>query len=668
MVTAPFYAMNAMEERDPVLIIGSGPTGLMAALILTELGVPVEVYDKSPKPASTWRAPGFNARTMELFARYGLAERFSAVSEPRNELTVYAEGKQIAQLSLYGARTEFPHLFLCPQTETERVLRERLAELGVYIQWGWEFTGYDMVTPSAGTGRGKRATAAIEAVAARFQCAEMELHHRPRTIVRRGAYLLGCDGAHSRVRKAMGAAFGGRRIDTKIAAGDVEVDADWPNAGRFSLHPDGMVGALRVKGSHCYRVFAAWGENDPAELTNETFAATLRHRLAPEPLANLNVISTSLFTLQERRASYYSIDGRIFLCGDAAHIHSPAGGQGLNLGVQDAENIAWKLALVYHGRANAKLLDTYAIERVPVANDVIELSHNLFSKTMASTSSMRAFLLKHTAPFLASAPRKLQRKRFEQAAQLRIRYSADDNVAVDEDGCRWENAWWSSLLTDDLCVPGARAVDGVVTDMAAAVDSQPLRVRQWLSDHCGNYAVMVFVDCGVAAVEPDLVDKSRAPQLSRAHSSTSLSSVAASSISSSYRGARLARTTIDELMMLLAVLRGYVECIPLAIILHGSKQPDTQESVAQQIFEHFPAAYDSSFDDAPSPLIRVFADQPQGMLFDGLALSGIYACAHSGKHVAYLVRPDGYIACRGPLAGAGDQVQTHLDSYIYYGK
>ncbi|KAI8058489.1 FAD binding domain-containing protein [Syncephalis plumigaleata] len=671
MVVAPFYSMNIKEERDPVLIIGSGPTGLMAALILTELGVPVEIYDKALNPATTWRAPGFNARTMELFARYGLAERFSAVSEPRNELTVHAEGKQIAQLSLYGARTEFPHLFLCPQTEIERVLRDRLAELGVYIQWGWEFTGYDIVQPSSSPdiNRGHQVTA--EAVAARFKSVEMELN-RPRTIVRRGTYLLGCDGAHSRVRKAIGAAFSGRRIDIRIAAGDVEVDADWPNAGRFSLHPDGLVGALRVKDSCSYRVFIAWSEKDPVELTSENFATTLQHRLAPEPLNNLRVLSTSLFTLQERRASYYSIDGRVFLCGDAAHIHSPAGGQGLNLGVQDAENLAWKLALVYHDRANVELLDTYATERIPVADEVIELSHKMFNTTMIG-SSMKTFMFKHAAPFLASAPRKLQRKRFEQTAQLRIQYPAKDNIVVDGDDHRWENTWWNNLLTDDLCVPGSRAIDGVVADLAVSQEDgdNTLRIRQWLYDHCGNYAVMVFIDCGVTSAKPDRIERRRSLQVARGHSSsnscTSLDTASTAS-NSSLQEAHLARSTIDELMLLLTVLRSYQESIPLAMILHGSKSSEVQASVAQQIFEHFPAAYDSTFDDTPSPLIRVFADQSQGKLFDGLGLAGIYACAHSGAHIAYLVRPDGYVALRGPLTKAADQVQSHLDTFMRHGR
>ncbi|KAI9592975.1 FAD binding domain-containing protein [Syncephalis fuscata] len=676
MVAAPFYFMNAKEERDPVIIIGSGPTGLMAALILTELGVPVEIYDKCPNPATTWRAPGFNARTMELFARYGLAERFLAISEPRNELTVYAEGKQVAQLSLYGARTEFPHLFLCPQTETERVLRERLAELGVYIQWGWEFVDYDLLRSASSPMDNGQRQAAAESVTARFKSVEMELN-RPRTIIRRGSYLLGCDGAHSRVRKTMGAAFGGRRIDVKIAAADVEVDADWPNAGRFSLHPDGLVGAVRVKGNYSYRVFAAWGEKDPPELTNESFAMVLRHRLAPEPLNNLRVISSSLFTLQERRASYYSIDGRVFLCGDAAHIHSPAGGQGLNLGVQDAENLAWKLALVYHDQADARLLNTYATERMPVADEVIELSHKLFTTTMVS-SSMKNFLLKHAAPFLASAPRKLQRKRFEQTAQLRIQYSAVKNLVVSEDRYRWENTWWNNLVTDDLCVPGARAIDGVVTDLAAIAteeaaiveyeNNNTLRLREWLHDHCGNYAAIVFIDCGAASTHPDYTVIPRVPSggVVRGHSSNS--SLSSSSVVStkSLEDERIARSAIDELMILLAVLRSYKQSIPLAILLHGGKSAKTRDSVAQQIFEHFPAAYDNSFEDAPSPLIRVFDDQPQGKLFDGLSLAGIYACAHSGTHVAYVLRPDGYIACRGPLCGAGDQIQAHLDTFLFH--
>ncbi|RKP04412.1 FAD-binding monooxygenase, partial [Thamnocephalis sphaerospora] len=402
-----------MDSRDPVLIMGAGPTGLTCALVLTELGVPVEIFGKYTAAA----AVGCLARTMELFARYGLADRFLALGDPRDELAIYADGKQIAQVSLQGGRTEFPHMFLCPQTETERVLRDRLAELGVYVQWGWEFSGYDTVendysdpTPSGG-------------VIVRLRNVEMDFN-RPRSKVCRGAYLIGCDGAHSRVRKSIGAAFDGRRIDIKIATGDVEVDADWPSAGRyvFTIHPDGIVGALRVRGSFCYRIFAAWSKQDPEELTPDAFASTLYKRLAPEPLRNLRVLSTSLFTIQERRASHYtSGDGYVFICGDAAHVHSPAGGQGLNLGVQDAENLAWKLAMVYLNQADPALLKTYAEERIPVADDVIVRSHKLFNTTMAG-SSMKTFVLKHAAPFFASAPRKLHRKRFEQAAQLRVCY------------------------------------------------------------------------------------------------------------------------------------------------------------------------------------------------------------------------------------------------------
>ncbi|RKP04873.1 FAD-binding monooxygenase, partial [Thamnocephalis sphaerospora] len=355
----------------PVAVIGAGPTGLMCAVILAELNVPVEIYERNVGPNTEWRAPGIHARTMEMLARYGLADAVLAAGETVFGMVARLNGRLHEGPSLCHMRSEFPMLVSCAQTDTEQILRDRLAKLGVRIHWGLEFvdyayeasgiTAYFCHTATDSDGQARATTRATDKELLAHQC----------------AYLIGCDGGRSRVRKTIGAVFEGKTLDASIAVCDVHMQVSRLPTACFTLHPDGQLITFRVRLNE-YRAFVMWTD-DPPEMTPEVLAETIRKRMQPEDVGSLQVQSCSQFTINERRASrFISDDKHVFLCGDAAHVHSPAGGQGMNMSMQDAENLAWKLAMVYHGRANADVLDTYAIERIPVADRTIRLSGALF--------------------------------------------------------------------------------------------------------------------------------------------------------------------------------------------------------------------------------------------------------------------------------------------------
>ncbi|RKP09806.1 FAD binding domain-containing protein [Thamnocephalis sphaerospora] len=621
----------------PVAVVGAGPCGLMCAIILAELKVPVEIYERNLQPTTEWRAPGIHARTLELFARYKLIDAFLAVGGRVTELAVARNGTVEKGPSFDHLRSEFPNILSCPQTETERILRERLAALSVPIHWGWEFVDY---------------TAKDDKVVAHFKVAIIDDDTPADTIkesiiTKQFAYMVGCDGGHSRVRKSIGADFNGQTLNSFMAVCDMRMKADWLPAVCLAVCPEGIVGAIRVCPDE-YRMFIPWDTVQP-EMTPEFFIETIRGRLAPQDIGDPEVIHLSRFTLNERRASrYMSKDGRAFICGDAAHVHSPAGGQGMNLSIQDAENLAWKLAMVYHGQAGASILETYARERMPVADAVLELSGGLFSSGIGTPKG--ADCTGKFISLLRYLPTSLIQKGTEYMAQLRIVYPTAENALVAEESLKWaarSNArWWSFFWhSEDLCVPGARAIDGQVWDLTVA-DKCQLRLRDWQAEHYGAHTALLFIDCSLARVQ-SVYSKSL-----KSLKGVDMSADAGSQ-SIQLMNRQLSENIIEQIAGLAATLSSQRPTIPFACILYSQRCGEPAESivdsVAAQLWERFPK-------------MRVFADCDQGARYNHLGLAGLYACKSRREHTAYLIRPDAYVASRAPLAFAAAEFGQHLSA------
>lgn len=333
------------------LIVGAGPTGLTLACQLARSGVSFRLIDAAPGPQRGSRGKGIQPRTLEVFEDLGIAER--VIASGRMGMPTRSIGRD-GQLTLGGAIPEalldrpdvpYPASLITPQWRTEEALR---ALLGDAVEFGTVLQSFEQTDDgvSAVIVRGGRA----EVVEARW--------------------LVGCDGGHSVVRKKAGIAFVGEtREELRMIVADVEVDGLDRDAWSMWWHADGLVSLCPLPSTNAFQ-YQALGDG---ELTRANMQAILERRTGRADIRVHEPEWSSLWRANIRLVDRYR-EGRVFLAGDAAHIHSPAGGQGMNTGIQDAYNLGWKLAAVAKG-ASPGLLDTYEAERRPVAAGVLALSN-----------------------------------------------------------------------------------------------------------------------------------------------------------------------------------------------------------------------------------------------------------------------------------------------------
>jgi 2-polyprenyl-6-methoxyphenol hydroxylase-like FAD-dependent oxidoreductase len=390
------------------LVVGGGPTGLTMAGELARRGLRVRLIDKATTPSPDHsRALGVQARTMEILDAMGLGDAEMSHGRMIAALNLITRSGKRARLPIRMSAdlaTPFPGMFVVQQFDTEAVLASRLPALGVAIERGVELTSYTQ-DASGVTATLRREGGALEQVRARW--------------------LLGCDGAHSPVRKGAGISFEGDTYNDHCLLGDVVVDWAFPD-GELYICPSrkGIAAAFPVPGERRFRIILILPEAHharSAELSLEEYEETLRE-IVPVPIKVEKAYVLSRYRLHHRVAARLR-DGRAFLCGDAAHIHSPAGGQGMNTGIQDAYNLAWKIVAVERSEMPAWLLDTYEAERLPVARRLVAFTDRLFGfaagggtpgrviRTLTPTLAVRAFSLPSVRRFATGF-----------LSQLRIRY------------------------------------------------------------------------------------------------------------------------------------------------------------------------------------------------------------------------------------------------------
>jgi len=335
-----------------VLIVGAGPTGLSLAITCRRFGLAVRIIDRAAEPSRVSKALAVWSASLEALDSMGVIEDFLAAGERMHELAIGWGARRLATMAVgVGIDSPYPFPLLLPQSRTKQLLAQRLAALGVTVERGVELTGLAQDK---------------EGVSATLCGADGQEQ------VARARYLVGCDGARSRVRRSLGVAFDGTTepatfllCDARIEGGAMDpasIQLCWQRRGTIALFPveHGV-----------WRVFAMRqsGTDEPATLA-ELQAQLDRHGPGGLRLRDPSWLST--FRINARLAARYRVE-RCFLAGDAAHIHSPAGGQGMNTGIQDAVNLGWKLAQVLHGEGDAALLlDSYSDERRPVAADVVK--------------------------------------------------------------------------------------------------------------------------------------------------------------------------------------------------------------------------------------------------------------------------------------------------------
>jgi 2-polyprenyl-6-methoxyphenol hydroxylase-like FAD-dependent oxidoreductase len=400
--------LRMIDKATDVLIVGAGPTGLLLALLLTKLGVGVRIIDETAEPGTTSRALAVQARTLEFYRQIDLAHDVIERGLRLGAVNLWRRGEQAAHVEL-GPMGEglspFPFGIIFPQDEHERLLVEKLLALGVAVERRTTLDG---------------AEEGSNAVVARIRNAEGALSTCEAT------YVAGCDGARSTIRAAMGASFPGGTYEHLFYVADVrargaqmneELHVMLDDAGFLGLFPLAGEGRARLIGT--VRADAAGGGG---ELRWEHVDRRPIDRIGLQ-VDHVNWFST--YHVHHRVADRFR-RGRLFLLGDAAHIHSPVGGQGMNTGLGDAMNLAWKLAAVVGGRAKADLLDTYEPERIAFARKLVATTDRAFQ---AASSAGRVAEVVRTNIVPRLVPRilrtKLGRRIFFRAlSQTGIEYRA----------------------------------------------------------------------------------------------------------------------------------------------------------------------------------------------------------------------------------------------------
>ena len=362
-----------------VLVVGAGPTGLVVALWLMRLGVGIRIIDKAAEPGTTSRALAVQARTLEFYRQIGLAATLVDRGRRLDAVNLWVAGQPVARPvfgSMGAGLSPFPYALILPQDEHERLLIEQLAEAGVKVERRVELLGFE----DAGThvvARLRRADGSEEMCEA--------------------AYLAGCDGAHSTVREAVGIGFPGGTYEHLFYVADVDARGPAVNGElHASLDEAEFVAIFPLKGDGRARFVGVVREE--AETTREGLSwddvsKDLLGRMRIE-VERVNWFST--YQVHHRVADRFR-KGRAFLLGDAAHIHSPVGGQGMNTGIGDAVNLAWKLAAVLRGRAHASLDDSYEPERIAFARRLVATTDRAFI-LITSRGPIARWVRLHVAP------------------------------------------------------------------------------------------------------------------------------------------------------------------------------------------------------------------------------------------------------------------------------
>jgi 2-polyprenyl-6-methoxyphenol hydroxylase-like FAD-dependent oxidoreductase len=363
-MTASQISRKTTRRDCQVLVVGAGPTGLVLAADLLARGIHTRVIDKGDGVTLETRAIAIHGRALEVLDMMGLADRFLDTGQRARRFTFYADGKRRVSLDLSLNGTRFGFVLDIPQYQTERLLRTRVAELGGTVESGVELTSL--------TAEGCGLIASV-----------VDATGRRRSVT--ADYVVGCDGAHSRVRHELGVRFEGHPYPQDWLLADVTLDWGRPDD---EIHAFFTAGGMPLicfpMRSHQWRVTVPFaGEREPGQPSLAEIQRLVDQR-SPQALVLSDPTWLANFRCHRRSTETYR-SGRVLLAGDAMHIHNPAGGQGMNTGITDAHNLGWKLALVAAGRAPGSLLDTYGTERAPVAAQVLALTHTLVRYgTMAS--------------------------------------------------------------------------------------------------------------------------------------------------------------------------------------------------------------------------------------------------------------------------------------------
>ncbi len=383
----------------PILVVGAGPTGLVLALWLAKKGVPVRIIDKNSGPGLQSRAMVVQARTLELYRQLGIADEVIASGLKAQVIHLKEGAREVATLNfgdIGDGISPYPFALTFPQDDHEKLLARHLATEGVKVEWNTELHDFAETT---------------EGVRVNINSGTIE-----------ASYLCGCDGARSTVRQQLQLGFPGGTYDNVFFVADVEAPNETvaENGFNMCLTDDGFVIVFPIRSTGHFRLIGLLPESlrDRTDVQSEDIRDHVRQVVGVEVSA---VSWFSTYHVHHRVADHFR-KGRVFLAGDAGHIHSPAGGQGMNTGIGDAINVAWKLADVSSG-ANPSILDSYEVERIAFARSLVASTDRLFNVMVGrgAGSHLARELLPHVAPFMLGFTG-VRRAMFGLVSQVRIQY------------------------------------------------------------------------------------------------------------------------------------------------------------------------------------------------------------------------------------------------------
>lgn len=421
-------------NRLPILIVGAGPTGLMMACELARHNIPFRIIDKKSEPTQGSNATWIQTRTLEIFDLLGMAEHFIKIGHKCDAINFYAHGKQVTNLPLSQIDSTYPFILMLPQSKIEQLLNKKLVAEKIQVERSLELIDIKK------TNNGMLSTIQLS-------------NGNTENII--SDWIIACDGANSTVREKYKIPFPGEHLLEQFMVADAKMSSFLP-ANQIhvffdegTIFPDkGTLFAAFPRGAKEYRLNANLYQEQPRKNFTET---EVREIVADRTYGNYiveNVSWISPFWIHSKIADRMHQDA-VFLVGDAAHIHSPAGGQGMNTGIQDAFNLAWKLALVIQGKSNASLLDSYQAERYPIIKNVVTQTE-FFTKMVLFDKSFFEKLKKFSQKI--SMQPALSREIGAELTQIKIQYGKSPIIDY-------------KLMPDKQAPqPGERAPDVIIQD------------------------------------------------------------------------------------------------------------------------------------------------------------------------------------------------------------
>ena len=420
-----------MIQHPSVLIAGAGPTGLMMACELARYGISYRIIDRKEGRTQTTNAAGIHTRTLEIFHHIGIVDRFLQRGQRWTAFRLHSQDELMARVPFNHIDSFYKFSLLLAQSETEKILNERLEELKGHVEWQVELIDFKQLD--------KKVVSTVKYADGHTETIESD-------------WLVGCDGIHSIVREKSKIPFTGEDIPQEYLVTDVQLEGPIDDEADVFLGKKNML-ALFPLGGGTYRIIGtAEGAEVKKIFTDDEVKNIIENRCGHKYKVTA-IIRSSAFWIHSKIAGKMR-EGSIFIGGDAAHVHSPAGGQGMNTGLQDIYNLAWKLAWVINGKAKPQLLDSYEAERLPVINEIVSKTESI-TKAAFLENPLLIKLREVVAKTIIGHSNFLLEKLGSQLTQLSISYQHSPIIDYHTD-----------IKSHSAPMPGERAPDVVINQQS----------------------------------------------------------------------------------------------------------------------------------------------------------------------------------------------------------